>query len=86
MEKAKTVTLELPENTYELLLKKSIQVGRTPEQIILEWVESQIQETLQDPLLQLAGTFESDITDVSERHDEYIGQALRDNDDRGYQF
>ncbi len=30
-----------------------------------------------DPLLALAGTLECDSTDLSERHDEYIGQALR---------
>ena len=30
-----------------------------------------------DPLLALAGTLEYDSTDLSEQHDEYIGQALR---------
>ena len=30
-----------------------------------------------DPLLALAGTLEYDSTDLSERHDEYIGQGLR---------
>lgn len=29
-----------------------------------------------DPLLALAGTLTSDVTNISERHDEYIGQAL----------
>ena len=29
-----------------------------------------------DPLLALAGTLTSDATNISERHDEYIGQAL----------
>ena len=29
-----------------------------------------------DPLLALAGTLTSDVTDIGERHDEYIGQAL----------
>jgi len=82
---AKTLTLELADNIYEVLLKTSAQIGQTPEQIIIEWVESKIKQTVQDPLLQLAGIFplrgrsnEADITDVSERHDEYIGAALRD--------
>ena len=30
-----------------------------------------------DPLLALAGTLEYKATDLSEQHDEYIGQALR---------
>jgi hypothetical protein len=29
-----------------------------------------------DPLLALSGAFESELTDIGERHDEYIGQAL----------
>ena len=38
-----------------------------------------------DPLLALAGTLECDVTDISERHDEYIVDTLlmelRGNDD-----
>lgn len=33
-----------------------------------------------DPLLQLAGIFESAITDISEHHDKYIGEALNNGD------
>lgn len=29
-----------------------------------------------DPLMRLFGTVHSDITDVAERHDEYIGAAI----------
>jgi predicted DNA-binding antitoxin AbrB/MazE fold protein len=31
-----------------------------------------------DPLLRLAGTIESDVTDAADRHDQYLGQALAD--------
>ena len=38
-----------------------------------------------DPLLALIGTLECDVADISERHDDYIGDALiaelRGNDD-----
>lgn len=34
-------------------------------------------EELIDPLLALAGTLTCDVTNISERHDEYIGQAYR---------
>ena len=33
-------------------------------------------EELSDPLLALAGTLTCDATNISEKHDEYIGQAL----------
>jgi hypothetical protein len=31
-----------------------------------------------DPLFQLAGSISSELTDVAENHDDYIGQALYD--------
>lgn len=74
---AKTVTLELTDIVYKLLSETSAQSGQTPEQMILEWVEERIQQTIQDPLLQLAGIIEAEVTDVAERHDDYIGQALK---------
>ena len=33
-------------------------------------------EELSDPLLALAGTLTCDATNIGEKHDEYIGQAL----------
>jgi hypothetical protein len=29
-----------------------------------------------DPLLALSGVFESEVTDISDRHDDYIGHSL----------
>ena len=51
--------------------------------------DNQDEETMlgePDPLLALAGTLEYEATDLSERHDEYIGKALlaemrEDNDE-----
>lgn len=76
---AKTLTLEIPDDVYEPLLKRARQIGQTPEQIISQWIECAVKQLTSDPLLQLAGVFESDVTDISERHDEYIGQNLRSN-------
>jgi hypothetical protein len=72
---AKTLTLELSDNTYDLLVKTSSNFGQTPEEMIMELVKSRVKEAAQDPLLQLAGIFEAGST--AARHDEYIGQALR---------
>ena len=39
--------------------------------------EEQSQETLDiDPLLTLAETLECEVTDIGERHDDYVGDAL----------
>jgi len=35
-----------------------------------------IKEDIDDPLLQLAGTLECDVSDIAERHDDYIGTAI----------
>ena len=73
---AKIVTLEVSDNLYELLLQVAGQIEQTPEQLLVEWIENKIKQSLNDPLLQLAGAFESDLTDISERHDTYIGVSL----------
>lgn len=73
-----TITISLPDEVYEHLAQWTRQIGQTPEHWIAAWISRSVQETLQDPLIQLAGTIESDVTDVSERHDEYLGQAILD--------
>ncbi len=70
-----TLTLEIPEEAYKLLLKKAREAGRTPEEMASACLSSAIQTLTDDPLLQLAGTFESAVTDMSEGHDDYIGQG-----------
>ena len=67
---------EIPDDIYDLLLKSAKQAGKTPEAIVLEWLSNVAQRLTDDPLLQLAGIFESNLTDVSDRHDDYIGQGL----------
>lgn len=78
---AKTLTLEVSDYIYQLLQKTAKQTGKPPEQMVVEWLENKVKQSTDDPLLQLAGIFESDITNVSERHDEYIGKALRDTNE-----
>jgi hypothetical protein len=70
------LTLDIPDHVYEPLVKRAKQVGKTPEEIVMEWVAHASQLLTDDPLLQLAGAFESKLTDVSDRHDEYLGQRL----------
>ena len=44
---------------------------------VLAWLTSTVHRWTDDPLLQLAGSFASPVTDVSDRHDAYIGQSLQ---------
>lgn len=80
---AKTLTLEISDPIYQMLLKTAKQIGQTPEQVVLNWLENRVKQSvndpLNDPLLKLAGIFDSDLTDISQHHDKYIGKALRDN-------
>jgi hypothetical protein len=73
---AHAMTLEIPDDVYEPLVFQAKQLGRTPEEIALEWLSAAIVRREEDPLLALAGTIEGDITDVADRHDYYIGEQL----------
>lgn len=77
----KTLTLKISDSVYTILLKTAKQVGQTPEQIVQEWLEKRVKQVADDPLLSLAGIFESGVTDVGENHDAYIGKMIRDNDE-----
>jgi len=46
-------------------------------QVVSTGSEDEAARFVVDPLLQLGGVFECDVTDVGECHDDYIGQSLR---------
>ena len=71
-----TLTLEIADDLYEKLLRKAKETGKTPQEVLAEWVSMAVKDPAEDRLLQLAGEFESTVTDVSERHDDYIGRGL----------
>jgi len=72
-----TLTLDIPDAVYVSLLQQAQQAGKTPEEAVLAWLTSTVQRLTDDPLLQLAGSFASPVTDVSDRHDAYLGQSLK---------
>lgn len=74
---AKTLTIEISDNIYASLIKVATQVGQTPEQVILHWIENRVDPATKDPLLALAGVFEAPMTDISEQHDDYIGTGIK---------
>lgn len=82
--KAPNCTLKLWEGLYH-------ETHNEPEKadvirFLIEWLKTTCAEkvstqTVDDPLLQHAGAFESDIKDVAARHDEFLGQQLQDTHD-----
>ena len=72
----KAMTLEIAESLYEKILKQANQSGQTPESMVIAWIETAVKLPTDDNLLQLAGIFQSQVTDIGERHNEYVGKQL----------
>jgi hypothetical protein len=71
-----TLTLEIPEQVYEPLAKAAEQSGRTPEEMALECLANVAARIQNDPIERFIGAFDSGVTDLGTRHDDYIGQSL----------
>jgi len=73
---AHALTIELSEDVYRSLEARAVQQGKTPDVLAAEWITSRLRCEGEDPLLKWAGAIDSEITDVAERHDYYLGEAL----------
>jgi hypothetical protein len=75
----RTITLEIPEETYEAIEMQAETKELEPAQIVVEWLSEALkraQIAAEDPLEALIGTLECEATDVAEHHDYYVGQPL----------
>lgn len=72
-----TLTLELPDDVYETLPHQAQRNASTPEALLTQWAVKAVQPVPEDPLLKLLGFIEGDVSDVSARHDEYLGRSLQ---------
>ena len=74
------LTIDLPEALQESLLSQATQTHPPPEQIIIQLLTQNLipplPNLLDDPLFRLAGSITSNIPDLAQNHDYYIGQAL----------
>lgn len=73
-----TLTIAVSEQTLARLRAKAEAHGTTPEAVAAAELDRPARKSDTDPLMRLAGMFQSDLPGVFERHDEYIGQALYD--------
>jgi hypothetical protein len=72
----RNMTIHLPDELYQPLLENAQKVGRTPEDVVSSWLAVAVRGLSKDALLHWMGAFSSDMTDISERHDHYLGQTL----------
>lgn len=84
----RSIMLDLPDETYEVIRARAMARGVTPEQIVLEHLMASLEPAggppsgvaahaaATDSLESLIGTIACGAVDVAERHGEYIGRAL----------
>ncbi|HET6385534.1 MAG TPA: hypothetical protein VFJ58_19240 [Armatimonadota bacterium] len=69
------ITIELLDDVFGLLQRTAAEVRIRTEVLAARWLDAAA-EPDDDPLLSLAGIIESTMSDVSKRHDEYLGAAI----------
>lgn len=69
-----TLSLQLSEDVYSLLLKLSEQTGLLPEVLATQWVISETRKQSDDPLEKFIGRFGFGKTDWADNHDRFIGE------------
>jgi len=77
-----TLTLELPDDVYEPLLHHAQRTASTPEALLTQWAIRAIQPVPEDPLLKFLGSIEANVSDVSAKHDDYLGRSLHSDTSR----
>ena len=71
-----SLTLDLPEEIYQPLLKTAMTNGKKVEEVAVEVLASVKSNKVADPFERFIGSVKSDITDLAENHDKYIGENL----------
>ena len=72
----RTLTLEVPDEVYNPLLKTAEQTGQNPEELAIQWLTAVVETFSNDPLEEFIGAFFSDIPDWADQHDKHLGQSL----------
>ncbi len=73
------LTIEVPDEAYQRLVEQARATGRSPESLACDFVVQAVKPKGMSPeLLRWAGAIDSGITDLADRHDDYLGQAQYD--------
>lgn len=71
---AKTLTIKLPDELEQQLEAQARRLNLSLEAMVLQSLTSLVHSTIPtDPIAPLLGTLTADVTDVSEKHDQYLG-------------
>jgi hypothetical protein len=79
---SKKLTITLPDELDRALALAATQTNQSAEDLILQLLAKTLNSpssnpnSATDPLLNLVGCISTDLTDVGENHDYYLGQAL----------
>ena len=74
-----TLTLDVPEEVYQSLLRQAEQTGQPPEAVAVQLLATATQHQVDDPLEQFIGAFRSDGVDWADQHDVYLCHLATDS-------
>jgi hypothetical protein len=73
------LTITLPADLQEKLTARAVLLNVSLESLVIQYLEKTAQQSYpikNDPLIALLGTIKSDVPDLADNHDDYLGQAL----------
>ncbi len=70
----KTLTIELPDEVYEVLEKLAAGEGKSPSDLGAEWITVMASKIFEDPLEKWIGAIE--MPPWADRHDELLGESI----------
>lgn len=75
---SRTLTLSLPESVYSSLIQKADEAGQPPEALAVQLLTTATRPEADDPLEEFIGAFNSQGIDWADRHDAYLGNAIKE--------
>ena len=75
---SRTLSVEVTDWCYQALADFSRKEGKPPEDLSSQWLTAAVRLRSEDPVLKLSGILDSETPDLSERHDDYLGDQLSD--------
>jgi hypothetical protein len=71
-----TLTLDMPEDVYQSLIRQAKQTGQLPEAVAVQLLATATQHRVDDSLEQFIGAFRSHGADWTDEHDVYLEKAV----------
>jgi predicted transcriptional regulator len=79
---SQALTVQIPDETYQALLRLAEEAGWTPERWATECLIADVHRIDNDPLLKLAGCIDVDLGDAVEKHDYWFGHTMTEEEER----